>query len=300
MEENARTRERIREQSAAMTENRKTDASSACPHCGAALERNDYELCPVCGGKLVDYCTFCGAPMMQDDVDCPECGLPADGIVCPGCKTRNFRSFCKTCGQPLSRAARKAVEKAKSDPKVIEAARLMARLSELQAELDGILPGESAEDPSEPTEGELRLKELMAKVGFTPAERPRASKRRMGRSREEIMAEYQKAVEEANKAMEEMLPPAGMTPQEQRNYYTARKVAVMEIVEEKWYGIPVERTMGWECNKCHVLHKNPSECAVREFGGKWITCQECKVVDEGTEGAQMFVDRVEKKVYKRE
>jgi len=39
---------------------------------------------------------------------------------------------------------------------------------------------------------------------------------------------------------------------------------------------------------------------VREFGGKWVTCTECQVVDENTPGAQLFVDRVEKKVYKRE
>ena len=120
-----------------------------------------------------------------------------------------------------------------------------------------------------------------------------------GRSREEVLKEYRKTVEEANKAMETMLPPAGMTPQEQRNYATARKVAMMEVMEERWYGIPVTKTMGWECNECHVLHRDPSECAVKEYGGKWITCTECQVVDEGTPGAQMYTNRIEKKVYKR-
>ena len=136
-------------------------------------------------------------------------------------------------------------------------------------------------------------------MGFTPAEAPKATRRRMGRSREEVLKEYRKTVEEANKAMEAMLPPAGMTPQEQRNYATARKVAMMEVMEERWYGIPVTKTMGWECNECHVLHRDPSECAVREYGGKWITCTECQVVDEGTPGAQMYTNRIEKKVYKR-
>ena len=96
-----------------------------------------------------------------------------------------------------------------------------------------------------------------------------------------------------------MLPPAGSTPQEQRNYYTARKVAVMEVTQEKWYGISVRETLGWECNRCHVLHNSPSECAVREFGGKWVTCTRTQVVSEGTKGAVMYTEDVEKKVYKR-
>jgi len=294
--ERVRTRENI--QSKVETRKATCSGSSVCPKCGAEVQA-DFEICPVCGAKLVDYCTFCGAPMLPEDVDCPECGMPAEGIICPTCNIRNFRPFCRQCGQPLSRAARRAVEKAKQDPKVLEAARLLVKVSELQAELDGAVP-EDDSAPKEPAEGEQRLRELMAKVGFTPAEQPKPSKRRMGRSREEVLAEYKKALEEANKAMEEMLPPAGMTPQQQRNYYTSRKVAMMEVIEEKWYGIPVQKTLGWECNKCHVLHRDPMECSVREFGGKWVTCTECQVVDENTPGAQLFVDRVEKKVYKRE
>lgn len=300
-----RMRVRTEDRHAANTADRPADASGnsascrSCRHCGAVWNSDDYEFCPVCGEKCVDYCTFCGAPMSHDDMDCPDCGMPAGGVICPDCGIRNFRPFCRRCGKPLSRAARKAVEKAKQDPKVQEAARLLARVSALQAELSG-LEEDAEETAPEPTEGELRLKELMAKVGFAPAEKPKPAESPSKRRREEIAQEYHRAVEEANRAMEEILPPAGMTPQEQRNYYTARKVAVMEIVEERWYGIPVQKTMGWECNQCHVLHNNPSECAVREFGGRWIVCTECEVVEEGTAGARMYINRSEHKVYKRE
>lgn len=302
MEEEFRTRERSQLRTATKPAPDTREAGGKCPHCGAPVDER-YELCPVCGGKLVDYCTFCGAPMQEGDVDCPECGMPAEGVVCPNCHTRNFRSFCRQCSLPLSRAARRAVEKAKQDPKVLEAARLIKKISELQAELDGILPGDDVEDgdqtPSEPSESELLFQELMAKVGFTPAERPKVAERKMGRSHEEVLAEYKQTVEAANKTLLEMLPPAGMTPQEQRSYYTARKVAVMEVIEERYYGIQVKETVGWECNKCHVIHNSPEDCAVREFGGVWITCDRIKVVDEGTEGAQEYVNRTEKKVYKR-
>lgn len=302
MEEEFRTRERSQLRTATKPAPDTREAGGKCPHCGAPVDER-YELCPVCGGKLVDYCTFCGAPMQEGDVDCPECGMPAEGVVCPNCKTRNYRSFCRQCSLPLSRAARRAVEKAKQDPKVLEAARLIKKISELQAELDGILPGDGIEvgnqPPTEPSESELLFKELMAKVGFTPAERPKVAERKMGRSHEEVLAEYKQTVEAANKTLLEMLPPAGMTPQEQRSYYTARKVAVMEVIEERYYGIQVKETVGWECNKCHVIHNSPEDCAVREFGGVWITCDRIKVVDEGTEGAQEYVNRTEKKVYKR-
>ena len=271
--------------------------SGACPHCGATIE-DGLEFCPVCGGKLVDYCTFCGAPMRPDDIDCPECGMPAEGVMCPHCHIRNHRPFCGQCGQPLSRAARVAVDRAKRDPKVHEAARLLVRIAELEAELDGNAAGED-EGPHEPTEGELRLRELMANVGLTPAEQPKAAPKTQEtkRTRAEILAEYEKAVEDANKAMEEMLPPAGCTPQEQRNYYTARKVAVMETVQESWRGVPVSDSMAWECNYCHVLHNNPHECAKPYLGGKWVPCQVCNVVPSG---GQIFTTNVERKVYKRQ
>ena len=295
-----RFRERVATQSAAETLPPEREASGTCPHCGAVLDK-EYEWCPVCGAKLVDYCTFCGALMLPDDLDCPECGMPAEGVLCPDCGVRNFRPFCRQCGQPLSRAARRAVEKAKQDPKVLEAARLLVQVSQLEAELDGALPGSDAEEGSdEPKEGELWLREMMSKVGFTPAERPKVTQRKVGRSREEVLAEYKKAVEEADRMLGEMLPPAGATPQEQRTYYTARKVAVMEVTEERWYGVEYSASVGWICNRCQVIHNDPSECAVREFGGRWITTTKYKVVDAGTEGAQCFVDKVEKKVYKKE
>ena len=40
---------------------------------------------------------------------------------------------------------------------------------------------------------------------------------------------------------------------------------------------------------------------MREFGGKWVTCTDTKIVPEGTPGAIEYSERVEKGiVYKRE
>ena len=251
------------------------EADGVCPKCGAAISA-DMELCPVCGWKVVDYCTFCGAPMTPDDMDCPECGMPADGVLCPDCGVRNFRPFCRQCGKPLSRAARMAVEKAKADPKVQETARLMRRMAELQAELEALEREEAIEaeaaKPRELSDVEKRYRELMAKVGFTPAEVPKVSKvTKSTRSREAILTEFKKTVDDTDRVLEEMLPPAGTTPQEQRNYFTARKQAVIEIATEVFYGINPQETMVWQCNHCHVTHSSPEACSFREFGGQWIS-----------------------------
>ena len=181
MEENlkARERERTATRQAEQPQHQEKDAPLKCPHCGAALDRPDYEICPVCGGKLASYCTFCGAPMSPSDIDCPECGMPADGVECPACHIRNFRPFCRQCGQPLSKAARRAVEKAKEDPKVLETARLLVKIAQLEAELETAGTPEDG-TPEEPTEAEIRLKALMAKVGFTAADRPQPGRNPLG------------------------------------------------------------------------------------------------------------------------
>ena len=271
-----RTDERAREAQNVSVNTRQNVAFTVCPFCGSAVEP-DYEICPLCGHKLVEYCTFCGANMTATDIDCPECGMPSDGIICPDCSTLNFRSFCRKCSRPLSRAARKAVEKAKADPKVQEAVDILVKMAELEAEMQNTTEEDSIIDdtPHEPTEKELRLRELMGKVGFKPSEKPKVQpKLNKSRSREEIQAEYQRMVEEANRILESMVPPAGSTPQEQRNYSTARKVAVMETYKEKVnvsYIARQEEKMGWVCNRCQNFHSGPEACAVREYGGHWTT-----------------------------
>ena len=230
-----RTDERTREAQNVSVNTQQNVALTASPFCGSAVEPA-YDVCPACGHKLVEYCTFCGANMTANDIDCPECGMPSEGITCPDCGTLNFRSFCRKCNRPLSRAARKAVEKAKADPKVQEAVSILVKMAELEAEMQNATDDDSSDldTPHEPTEKELRLRELMGKVGFKPAEKPKVQpKQNTSRSREEIQTEYQRMMEEANKVLASMVPPAGSTPQEQRNYSTARKVAVMETYKEQ-------------------------------------------------------------------
>ena len=173
-----------------------------------------------------DHCTFCGAPMDPSETVCEECGMSADGVVCPNCGTLNFRPFCSQCNAPLNRAAVRAVEKAKEDPKVQQAAHLMDQAAELKETL------ENAGDEQTKTEAQEA---------------------------------YQKVVKDINQLFEEMLPPVGSTPEEQFNYYSARKVAVERIQT-------IKRTIktGWVCNYCGCHHRQPSDCVEPWLGGTWI------------------------------
>lgn len=75
--------------------------------------------------------------------------------------------------------------------------------------------------------------------------------------------EYVQTVKSLNQLLSEMYPPAGSTPQQQRNYFSARKIAVVHQ----------NRTLtptSWVCNFCGATHSNPSECAMPELGGQWL------------------------------
>lgn len=93
------------------------------------------------------------------------------------------------------------------------------------------------------------------------------------KSKAELRAEYSKIKAELDKALNEMLPPAGSTPQEQRNYFSARKLPVEKIIQTK-------TREAWVCNFCGCWHNCPSECCEPWHGGKWV-CEykEEKILD---------------------
>lgn len=176
--------------------------------------------------------------MDPGDMVCEECGMPVDGVVCPTCGTRNYRPFCSQCNTPLNRAALRAVEKAKEDPKVQQAARLMDQAAELEEAL------QNASDEQ---------------------------------TKAEVQETYQRVVKDIDQLFEEMLPPAGSTPEEQFNYYSARKVAIETIKT-----IKKEIRTGWVCNYCGCHHRQPSDCVEPWHGGRWIYKTEETTIVEKT------------------
>ena len=255
-----------------------------CPYCGQPVKKS-WEWCPACGHSLVDWCTFCGADIPRGEDECPECGMSRGGIVCPKCGTRNAGGFCRKCNEPLTLAAKKELERALKDPQFVKAAELAVQAAELLARIEmEDAPEEDVKKEIELPEDVLRLKELLGKAtlrqqaqgsnGMRQAQRPNEMQQaQRQKSKAELRAEYSKIKAELDKALNEMLPPAGSTPQEQRNYSSARKLPVEKIIQTK-------TREAWVCNFCGCWHNCPSECCEPWHGGKWV-CEykEEKILD---------------------
>jgi len=179
------TNVRVREAVAQDTSSKIADTGVKCPYCSRAVTADD-EICPHCGARLTSDCTFCGTSLLPGENECPECGMPVGGVRCPECGTLNHRAFCRSCNAPLTRAAVKAVEKAKADPLFRECDAIADKLSAMEEVIASASPEES---------GILK-------------------------------AEQKKLVNSLNERLGRMRPPPGSTPKEQMIFYSARKVAV--------------------------------------------------------------------------
>lgn len=259
----------------------------SCAKCGSPTQPN-WEICPHCGqGLHAELCSFCGASMETGDSFCPDCGNPRTGIICPDCKTLNFRSFCRKCNRPLNEMAMQEVQKAQKDPVFLQMLALAQELADLEDQLleasAGKNEGEEADLPHvELGEADKKLieqyKELFAGVGSlgetsvpkveSKAEEPAQthSKVKLNVKKvdlDEAQQSYKEKLEEMRGLMEKLRPEGDVTPQMQRNYYSARKLPVLRKTVTK---TPVH----WICNLCGCQHRQPSECAQPELGGTWI------------------------------
>ena len=166
------------------------------------------------------------------------------------------------------------------DPVFLKAAELAVKLAELEQQIQECDRPEDAagkDAPAAPAKelppDILRLKELLASVRTggagparpaEPATKAAPAKQAVKRkSKEELQEEYRKMKAELNSTLSSMVPPAGSTPQEQRNYYSARKVSVLQKVRSS-------TPIAWVCNYCGCWHNQPSECVEPELGGTYI------------------------------
>lgn len=270
-----------------------------CPSCGHSL----VDWCTFCGADIPrgeDECPECG--MSRSGIVCPKCGTRNAGGFCRKCN----EPLTLAAKKELERAQKdplflKAAELA------VQAAELLARIEAEDQEVP-----ESEIKEIELPEDVLRLKELLGKTTLRrfdklsdrsdqkretgsvadPVEAP-ALRQAQGlrtsttgepcrttcsaankmKSKAELRAEYSKIQEELNRALEGMLPPVGSTPQEQRNYFSARKLPVEKVILTKG-------REAWVCNFCGCWHNCPSECCEPWHGGKWVyEYKEEKILD---------------------
>ena len=254
------------------TSEKQAEQPQCCPNCGTPCHSGDK-------GLHAELCSFCGASMEADDFFCPDCGNPRTGIICPDCNTLNFRSFCRKCNRPLNEMAMQEMQKAKKDPVFQEMLALAQELADLEEQ---ILNTVSEEFPVELSEADKKLiqqyKDLFSgsgslegmqvarpepKVEEPVQTRPKIQLNVKKVDLDEAKQSYKEKLEEMKLLMEKLRPEGDMTPQMQRNYYSARKLPVLRKSVTK---APV----CWICNLCGCHHSHPSECAQPELGGTWV------------------------------
>lgn len=82
-----------------------------------------------------------------------------------------------------------------------------------------------------------------------------------------LKAQYAAKVQEFQAEIDLMVPNPADPPEVQRNFACAHKITTVSRVTE----VQTRRErVAWVCNRCHIWHDNPSDCGVREFGGKWV------------------------------
>lgn len=250
-----------------------TNCSVKCHHCGNSCDA-EWAICPECGYSLhPDRCTFCGATVNAASKFCNRCGQPKEGIRCPECGTLNSRNFCRKCNTPLTPRALAAQKEAASDP-------IFQAISHKAAELESLYRKIKEYQNSDPSHPELsaedkalldRYNSLFNSTG-TPDlyKSPTITQRPLyhvpGFSFDDIMAAYREKAAEMDAALAALTPPPDFTPEQQRDYYSARKIAHIDVQ----YDMSGYNPMMWRCNVCSALHLCPSDCVSPELGGQWI------------------------------
>lgn len=249
-----------------------------CPHCGEEIMAG-YAICPHCGRSLTPgKCSFCGSAMKETAKFCTHCGQGREGIVCPECGTLNSRNFCRVCNAPLTRMAQQAMAAAKNDPAFKAVQAKVQELAELRERIEELKNAEAPEKPRpELSEADKALLNEYADIlNAIGAPRPKAKPQAEERQRpvyeenvmslDEIMAAYREKAEEMNAALAALTPPPEFTPEQQRDYFSARKIAT-KVTE---YDMSGYKPSLWVCNYCGFKHNCPSECCSPELGGTWI------------------------------
>lgn len=267
-------------------------------------DKERIELCLEPENYSSNRCLFCGAEMEEDDMFCSECGSPRGGIKCPVCGEVGQGSFCRKCNAPFDDLAREAVRQAKADPHFQKAEKLAEKLAELDELItrlseevapggdDTTISGKTLDTSAKITDADRaainRYATLFAGVADvkpivpnTQDSKPKQVHKKESRSNTfsvnstslaDAVAQYKAVAKQLEAELAAMLPEPTATPQEQRNFFSARKITVT-----KWTKVP----QYWICNYCGCKHNAPSECYKPWLGGHW-TVSEVPTHSQGT------------------
>lgn len=264
-----------------------------CPVCKHNLKA---EICSFCGEQMSEgdnFCLECGNP--RAGIVCPQCSSLNFRSFCYKC---NF-PLNNQAQQALKQAKedpkfRKALalaeELAELEELIIEfqeAGEAPPELAELSEENKALIDQykdllsmfreEKTEEKAE--EKKLSIDDVDFKSFFGNAfgesdkkedieAAPAETKTKINLSfsianKEEALNKYKEKLSEMQETLQSMIPDAGMTPQLQRDFYSARKIE--HITKSK-----KRVTLGWRCNAYGCYHNQPNDCVEPFKGGEWI------------------------------
>lgn len=255
------------------------EQKSECPFCHAVVSPL-FVICPSCGRSLTpEKCSFCGAPKRPTAKYCTHCGQPSQGVICPQCGTLNSRNFCRKCNHPLTPMAQRALEAAQTDPAFRRVKAKADELAELHTQIEQLrnnAPGEEQIELSQQDKALLdEYADLLGMIGSQPSTEHKSESVAPARKQyalstvniDDLLKAYKEKAAEMNEALAALTPPPEYTPEQQRDYFAARKVAT--VVTETTCDMSAYNPTQWRCNFCSNLHDTPSECAHPELGGVW-------------------------------
>ncbi len=176
--------------------------------------------------------------------------------------------------------AERAMEEAKNDPSFRRVQQKAVELAELHAKIEQLSNAQVPEERAELSEQDKALldeyADILGMIGSRPEvvhnsePEPAARKQYTLQTSniDDLLAAYKEKAAEMNDALAALTPPPDYTPEQQRDYFAARKVGTM--VTETVCDMSEYKPTQWKCNYCGCLHDTPAECTRPELGGVWI------------------------------
>ena len=253
-----------------------------CPKCSAAV-LPDADICEACGSWLLEgQCTFCAAPVAENQAYCGNCGNPAAGISCSRCGQSSIFDFCKTCAIPLTNQAHELVRAAALDPAQQNLATLLEELHELQNHPQTVADiGKDHRNTIGADDDQLRKMKL-ARAALSAPRTPQyviaqskslfsdEQKKQISLLGDQIIKEEElrrKLREQINQALSRLAGKTFSSSQDARRFFMS---LVSALPDEAMQALNASGRLRWRCHAYSNEHDSPSGCADPSQGGVWV------------------------------